>query len=96
VSLSEQQVALRLEVARSGLAGYKAYICDLTADRISPRALADLVTSAEWLVELLTITLPRMDAALRGQLRQRRPGPDDTMPLPAVEAPGRLADGGQQ
>ncbi len=85
---------MRLEVARSGLAGYQAYISDLTADRIAPRALADLVTSTQWLVEVLTVTLPQLDAALRGQLRQGRPRPDDTMPMPAVEAPGRLTDGG--
>jgi hypothetical protein len=69
VSLSEQQIAMRLKVARHALEGYGRYWEDLAADRLPPDVLADLVTSTKWMVEVLEVHLPQLDAALRRQIR---------------------------
>jgi hypothetical protein len=69
VSLSEEQIRLRLQVARSGLEGYQRWHDALMADRIPPKTLADLVTSTGWLVEVLEVHLPQLDAALRRHIK---------------------------
>ena len=74
-ALSRQQILLRLQTARDGLRGYQEFTEDLTARRIDPAALADLVTSAGWLIELLEE---------EERNKPSRPPWEQTQPLPSL------------